>query len=153
MRDTLQSTYRHVLVDEYQDVNRASGLFLKEVAGAGAGLWVVGDTRQAIYRFRGAAPTNMQRFAEDFPGAKIKSLRYNYRFQPAIVDVFAGLAPNMRASRGGPSFSRWEPKRSDSGGRVLMEVAADLTAEAGGIAKEIERQRDSGLSISSDVAA
>ena len=56
VRTTLQSTYRHVLVDEYQDVNRASGLLLREVAGAGAGLWVVGDTRQAIYRFRGAAP-------------------------------------------------------------------------------------------------
>ena len=148
VRDTLRSTYRHVLVDEYQDVNRASGLFLKEIAGAGAGLWVVGDTRQAIYRFRGAAPTNMQRFAEDFPGAKVKSLRYNYRSQPAIVDVFAGLAPKMLASRGGPSFSRWEPKRSDSGGRVLMEVADDLTAEAEGIAKEIERQRDSGIAYS-----
>ena len=109
---------------------------------------MVGDTRQAIYRFRGAAPSNMQRFAEDFPGAKVKSLRYNYRSQPAIVDVFAGLAPNMRVSRGGPSFSRWEPKRSDSGGRVLMEVADDLTAEAEGIAKEIERQKDSGIPYS-----
>ena len=148
VRDTLRSTYRHVLVDEYQDVNRASGLFLREVAGAGAGLWVVGDTRQAIYRFRGAAPSNMKRFAEDFPGAKAKSLRYNYRSQPAIVDVFAGLAPNMRASRGGPSLSSWEPKRSDTGGRVLMEVADDLAAEADGIAKEIERQKDSGISYS-----
>ena len=100
MRDALRSTYRHVLVDEYQDVNRASGLFLKEIAGAGAGLWVVGDSRQAIYRFRGAAPTNMQRFSEDFPGAKVKSLRYNYRSQPTVLNVFAGLAPNMRASRG-----------------------------------------------------
>ena len=145
LRDTLRGTYRHVLVDEYQDVNRASGLFLKEVAGAGAGLWVVGDTRQAIYRFRGAAPTNMRRFGEDFPGAKVKSLRFNYRSQPAIVNVFAGLAPDMHASRGGPNFIRWEPKRSDSGGRVLLEVADDLTAEAGGLAKEIERQRASGI--------
>ena len=148
VRDTLRSTYRHVLVDEYQDVNRASGLFLKEVAGAGAGLWVVGDTRQAIYRFRGAAPANMRRFGEDFPGAKTKSLRYNYRSQPAIVDVFAGLAPNMRASLGGPSFVGWEPKRPDSGGRVLMEVADDLAAEADGMAKEIERQRASGIPYS-----
>ena len=148
VRDTLRGTYRHVLVDEYQDVNRASGLFLKEVAWAGAGLWVVGDTRQAIYRFRGAAPTNMRRFGEDFPGSKVMSLRYNYRSQPAIVDVFAGLAPNMRASRGGPSFIRWDPKRSDSGERVLMEVADDLAAEANGMAKEIERQRASGISYS-----
>ena len=148
VRDTLRGTYRHILVDEYQDVNRASGLFLKEVAGAGAGLWVVGDTRQAIYRFRGAAPANMRRFGEDFPGAKVKSLRYNYRSQPAIVDVFAGLAPNMRASRGGPQFIRWEPKRSDTGGRVLMEVADDLVGEAQGMAKEIERQRASGIPYS-----
>ncbi len=148
VRDTLRSTYRHVLVDEYQDVNRASGLFLKELAGAGAGLWVVGDTRQAIYRFRGAAPANMRRFGEDFPGAKLKSLRYNYRSQPAIVDVFAGLAPGMRASQGGPGFVRWEPKRPDSGGRVLLEVADDLAAEAAGMATEIERQRASGIPYS-----
>ena len=148
VRDTLRGTYRHVLVDEYQDVNRASGLFLKELAGAGAGLWVVGDTRQAIYRFRGAAPANMRRFAEDFPGAKVKSLRYNYRSQPAVLDVFAELAPDMLASRGGPSFVRWEPKRPDSGGRVLMEIADDLAAEADGMAKEIERQRASGIPYS-----
>ena len=148
VRDTLRCAYHHILVDEYQDVNRASGLFLKEVAGAGAGLWVVGDTRQAIYRFRGAAPANMQRFGDDFPGAKVKSLRYNYRSQPAIVDVFAGLARDMRAGQGGPSFSRWEPKRPDSGGQVLMEVAEDLAAEAKGLAKEIERQRASGIPYS-----
>ena len=148
VRTTLQSTYRHVLVDEYQDVNRASGLFLREVAGAGAGLWVVGDTRQAIYRFRGASPANMRRFGEDFPGAKEKTLRYNYRSQPMIVDVFAGLAPKMRAGRSGPDFIRWKPKRSDSGGQVLMEVADDLTAEAEGLAKEIERQRAAGIPYS-----
>ena len=68
VRAILRSNYSHVLVDEYQDVNRASGLLLKEIAGTGAGLWVVGDTRQAIYRFRGAAPSNMQRFGDDFPG-------------------------------------------------------------------------------------
>ena len=148
VRDTLRSTYRHILVDEYQDVNRASGLFLKELAGAGAGLWVVGDTRQAIYRFRGAAPTNMREFEGDFPGAKVKSLRYNYRSQPTIVDVFAGLASDMRAGQGGSKFVRWEPKRSDSGGQVLMEVADDLAAEAKGIAKEIERQRAAGIPYS-----
>ena len=145
VRDTLRGTYRHVLVDEYQDVNRASGLFLREVAGAGAGLWVVGDTRQAVYRFRGAAPVNMRRFSEDFPGAKAKTLQYNYRSQPAIVDIFAGLAPDMRATRGGSTFARWKPKRSNSGGQVLMEVADDLTAEADGLAGEIERQRAAGI--------
>ena len=145
VRNILRATYRYTLVDEYQDVNRASGLFLKEVAGAGAGLWVVGDTRQAIYRFRGAAPTNMRRFGEDFPGAKVKTLRYNYRSQPMIVDVFSELAPKMLAARGGPDFTPWKPKRSDTGGQVLMEVADDLSAEAQGLAKEIECQHSAGI--------
>jgi DNA helicase II / ATP-dependent DNA helicase PcrA len=73
------TTYLHVLVDEYQDVNRASGLLLKELAGCGEGLWVVGDERQAIYRFRGAAPANMRLFASDFPGAAVTELDRNYR--------------------------------------------------------------------------
>ena len=70
VRDTLRSTYRHVLVDEYQDVNRASGLFLKEVAGAGAGLWVVGDTRQAIYRFRGCCSGQHAAIRRGLPWSK-----------------------------------------------------------------------------------
>ena len=148
VRTTLRGTYRHVLVDEYQDVNRASGLLLREVAGADADLWVVGDTRQAIYRFRGASPANMRQFSKDFPGAEVKTLRYNYRSLPMIADVFAELAPTMRAGLDGPNFIRWKPKRSDSGGQVLMEIADDLTAEAEGMAKEIERQRAAGIPYS-----
>ena len=147
VRTTLRDTYGYVLVDEYQDVNRASGLLLKEVAGAGAGLWVVGDTHQAIYRFRGAAPVNMRQFGEDFPGAKVKTLRYNYRSQPMIVDVFSELAPKMLAARGGPDFIPWKPKRSDVGGRVLMEVADNLSAEAEGLANEIESQHTAGIPL------
>lgn len=145
VRDTLRRTYRHVLVDEYQDVNRASGLLLREIAGAGAGLWVVGDARQAIYRFRGAAPVNMRLFPEDFPGAKVKALRRNYRSQPMIVDVFAGLAPTMRAARGGPPFTPWTPVRPAAGGRVLVKIADDLAGEGDGLAREIERQRSAGI--------
>ena len=148
VRTTFRNTYRHVLVDEYQDVNRASGRFLKEVVGAGAGLWVVGDTLQSIYRFRGAAPSNMQQFGEDFPGAKLKSLRYNYRSQPVILDVFAGLAPKMCAARDEPDFIPWKPKCPDSGGKVSMEIADDLSAEVEGMANEIEHQRAAGIPYS-----
>ena len=69
--------HRHVLVDEYQDVNRASARLLKAVAGDGKGLWVVGDARQSIYRFRGASAANMREFAEDFPGARSAQLGVN----------------------------------------------------------------------------
>ena len=61
--------HRHVLVDEYQDVNRASARLLRAVAGDGNRLWVVGDARQSIYRFRGASGTNLAHFATDYPSA------------------------------------------------------------------------------------
>ena len=59
VRLAVQLRHRHLLVDEYQDVNRASGRLLHAVAGDGRRLWVVGDSRQSIYRFRGASSTNM----------------------------------------------------------------------------------------------
>ena len=59
VRTAVRLRHRHVLVDEYQDVNRASARLLRAVAGDGSRLWVVGDARQSIYRFRGASSINM----------------------------------------------------------------------------------------------
>jgi len=55
VREAFRKQYEHIVVDEYQDVNTASRMLLRHLAGAGGGLWVVGDQLQAIYRFRGAA--------------------------------------------------------------------------------------------------
>lgn len=139
----LRSTYEHVLVDEYQDVNRASGLLLKELAGDGGGLWAVGDVRQAIYRFRGASPSNVRLFLKDFPGAAVHSLEHNYRSVPGVLDVFAGLAPDMRAAQGA-AFIPWRAERWQDGD-VLMEVAEDGDSEIKGLAREMKRQWDLGV--------
>jgi DNA helicase-2/ATP-dependent DNA helicase PcrA len=143
IRRLLRRTYEHVLVDEYQDVNRASGLLLKELAGDGEGLWAVGDVRQAIYRFRGASPSNVRFFLEDFPDAAVHALEHNYRSVPAVLDVFAELAPDMRAARGA-AFVAWRPKRQQDG-EVLMEVAEDGDSEIEGLAQEMKRQRGLGV--------
>ena len=140
----VQHTYKHILIDEYQDVNRASGMLLREVAGTGTGLWVVGDIRQAIYRWRGAAPSNMRLFTEDFPGAKVQLLRRNYRSQPEIVHVFATLAPQMRATKG-ESFTCWEADRLDTGGKVLRESTEDLADEGASIARKIAQHHAMGI--------
>ncbi len=145
VRAAVRQTYGHVLVDEYQDVNRASALLLRELAGDGRGLWVVGDARQAIYRFRGAAPVNMRLFAtDDYPGAVVQTLGYNYRSQPVIVATVAAMAPQMRATAGLP-FAPWHPARTDTGGCVRLQTAADDEAERALIAQEIERQHDAGV--------
>ncbi|TON99831.1 hypothetical protein CGH46_23195, partial [Vibrio parahaemolyticus] len=78
-----------MLIDEYQDVNRASVRLIKAIAGTGKSLWVVGDSRQSIYRFRGASSTNMKQFSDDFPGAKSEQLSVNYRSASEIVDLFS----------------------------------------------------------------
>ena len=100
MRIAVQLRHRHVLVDEYQDVNRASARLLKLVAGDGARLWVVGDARQSIYRFRGASSENMVRFGRDYPGAAVDQLGINYRSTEQIVRSFVAVAPRMGASQG-----------------------------------------------------
>ena len=96
----VQFRHRHVLVDEYQDVNRASARLLKAVSGNGERLWVVGDARQSIYRFRGASSENMVRFGSDYPGAVTDQLGVNYRSAEQIVDSFVTVAPNLGASNG-----------------------------------------------------
>jgi superfamily I DNA/RNA helicase len=144
VRAAVRQQFRHVLVDEYQDVNRASALLLQQVAGDGANLWVVGDARQSIYRFRGASPSNIRRFEQDFPGAQRLALATNYRSQAPIVRLVEAFAPTMRASKGGLP-AQWVADRGASGGGVLMEVATDLPAEAAGIAREIKRHHAGGI--------
>jgi len=100
LRTAVQLRHRHLLVDEYQDVNRASARLLKAVAGDGRRLWVVGDARQSIYRFRGASSANMARFGHDYPGAVVDQLGVNYRSTEQIVEGFAAVAMRMGASEG-----------------------------------------------------
>ncbi|HYW07308.1 MAG TPA: ATP-dependent helicase, partial [Longimicrobium sp.] len=142
VRTVLANEFRNILVDEYQDVNRVSGALLEELAevSGGRGLWVVGDARQSIYRWRGASSANMRLFRERFPQTKVKVLAGNYRSQPAVVDLVSSFAQKMVVGAGEP-FEPWKANREDQGGRVLMEVASDGAAEAQNIAREIERRR------------
>ena len=138
--EALRAQYEWILVDEYQDVNRASGVLLKHLAGAGRNVWAVGDARQSIYRFRGASPANIRSFEDDFEGAKRLSLEINYRSQAPVVGLFTEFARDMKVSDGGLPPT-WGSHRGDRGGEVRMEVATGLDAEAAGLASEIERQR------------
>ena len=141
VRNALRGQYRWVLVDEYQDVNRASGVLLKLLADDGKNLWVVGDARQSIYRFRGASPSNVRYFEKDFPSAKRLSLDVNYRSQAHVVRLVEAFAGKMKASVGGLP-AEWTAERGDQGGEILMEVATDFEAEAAGLVAEINRRRD-----------
>lgn len=85
LRSAYRAKFKWVMVDEYQDVSRAVAGLLSQLCGPENPPWVVGDTRQAIYRFRGAAPENVDLFEHDFPDANIFHLATNYRSSEAIL--------------------------------------------------------------------
>lgn len=101
VKTQLQDDYDHVLVDEYQDVNRSSVRLLTALKPTGENLWVVGDAKQSIYPFRGASSFNMTRFGhEDFPEGVRDSLDINYRSTSEIVGAFSTFAATMSAADG-----------------------------------------------------
>ena len=71
--------FRYVLVDEYQDTNKAQFTLVTILASKYGNITVVGDNDQGIYSFRGADISNILNFEKDFPGAKLIKLEQNYR--------------------------------------------------------------------------
>ncbi|ASK98194.1 UvrD-helicase domain-containing protein [Xanthomonas campestris pv. merremiae] len=150
VRDALRARHEHVLVDEYQDVNRASVRLLKAIVGEGRNLWVVGDARQSIYRFRGASATNIARFAIDFPGAQAAQLDVNYRSDEHIVDVFTEFARSMQASEGALPL-KLKAARGANGERVELHIAESACDEVSILAASIEILHAQGIAYGNQV--
>ena len=146
VRIGVQLRHRHVLVDEYQDVNRASARLLKTVAGNGERLWVVGDARQSIYRFRGASSENMVRFGSDYPGAVTDQLGVNYRSTEQIVHSFVAVAPHMGASNGMLTLAL-EADRSKGTNRPGIRRFETLNDEAEGVAASVRQLEGAGVRL------
>lgn len=143
----VQLRHRHVLVDEYQDVNRASVRLVKAIAGDGKRLWVVGDARQSIYRFRGASSVNMANFkTELFPTADIDQLGISYRSTQQVVDAFTAFARDMDASKGMLSLALTPDRGVGPEGLDLRKFDRDEDEEEG-IAAAIQELRDKGVRL------
>jgi DNA helicase II / ATP-dependent DNA helicase PcrA len=163
----VRAQYCHVLVDEYQDVNRACGVLLGLLADRGEGLWVVGDARQALYRWRGAAPAQVRHFLKDFPHGHTQALTVNYRSLPPIVSLVSAMASQMRvlpAAEGQPEaaatveradFCSWHAHRQESDATqgqvnaVSFEIATDAEAEAREVARLIKSRKGRGVTFRS----
>src|SRR5258707_6155315 len=149
VRNELQQKYQHILVDEFQDINRASGVLLRLLAGEQRNVWVVGDANQAIYGFRGASPANIANFKDDYPDAVILPLSRNYRSRPDIVS----LAHAFRRERLEPGTGAGEPgsvqtARSNlSEVYVTLAVAANEASELNGLVDDIRRKQAQGYSF------
>lgn len=94
-----QNQFKFILVDEFQDTNYAQNELAILLAGDDKNITVVADDDQAIYRFRGAAVSNVLQFKENFPAAKILTLTDNYRSTQIILDASYQLIQNNNPNR------------------------------------------------------
>ena len=86
--------FKYVLVDEYQDTNKAQFMLVSILASKYGNITVVGDNDQGIYSFRGADITNILNFEKDFPGSKIVKLEQNYRCTGNILRAANAVIKN-----------------------------------------------------------
>jgi DNA helicase II / ATP-dependent DNA helicase PcrA len=161
VRARYSTTFRHVLVDEYQDTNHAQYRFLQLLVGGGrpparggsqpggrptyAGptghrnLAVVGDDAQSIYGFRGADVKNILGFQEDFPDARVVKLEQNYRSTETILSAANAVIAN---NRGGIAKRLWS--ELGQGDQIKVRELEDEHSEARYVVGEIERLVDEG---------
>lgn len=138
VRAQLRALHRHILVDEFQDINRAMGVLLNTLAGADGALWAVGDADQAIYRFRGASPANLAQFTTDYPAASVHTLRRNYRSLTPVLECAAGIARVFLEEGERPALVA--DRDGEQARIVTLATAENEDAELAGIAELIRRR-------------
>jgi DNA helicase-2/ATP-dependent DNA helicase PcrA len=89
-----QDQFKYILVDEYQDTNKAQYILTKQLSNSHKNIFVVGDMSQAIYSFRGADFRNILNFQKDYPDAKLYNLEQNYRSTQNILDAAKNVIKN-----------------------------------------------------------
>jgi DNA helicase-2/ATP-dependent DNA helicase PcrA len=132
-----QRRFEHVLVDEYQDTNRAQNEMIVLLAKEHRNVCVVGDSDQSIYKFRGADIRNILEFEEAFPDATVVVLDQNYRSTQRILDAANAVIAN--------NFGR-KPKdlwsEQGQGEKILRYHADDETDEAQWVANRLQDLHD-----------
>jgi DNA helicase II / ATP-dependent DNA helicase PcrA len=141
VRNRYRHSFRHVLVDEYQDTNRAQYRWLQLLTEEHRNLFVIGDDDQSIYRFRGADIDNILGFERDHPDATVVKLEQNYRSTQTILNASNAVISNNRQRK-----DKFLWSELGEGDPVHVRELEDEHAEARFIVSEIERLVDEGAS-------
>jgi DNA helicase II / ATP-dependent DNA helicase PcrA len=129
-----QNRFSFILVDEFQDTNRAQYQLVR-LLGAHGNVCAVGDDDQSIYGWRGADVRNMQDFLKDFPGARLVRLEENYRSSQVVLDAANGVI----AENSGRIGKTLTPRRR-GGESVTLVAAADERDEAEWVVSELQKR-------------
>ncbi|MDQ6883378.1 MAG: UvrD-helicase domain-containing protein [Candidatus Dormibacteraeota bacterium] len=129
-----QKRFKYVMVDEYQDTNRAQYLMVRHLAGRHRNLCVVGDDDQSIYGFRGADVRNILSFERDYPDAQVVKLEQNYRSTQVILDAAYHV---IKANPNRAEKRLWTDR--PGGPKVVVAQTYDEQEEAQTVAREALR--------------
>jgi DNA helicase-2/ATP-dependent DNA helicase PcrA len=129
-----QRRFNFILVDEFQDTNRAQYELIR-LLGAHGNVCAVGDDDQSIYGWRGADVRNMQDFLKDFPGARLIRLEENYRSTQIVLDAANGVIAE-NSGRIGKTLTT----RRRGGESVTLVAAADERDESEWVVRELQKR-------------
>lgn len=142
IRRRLQERYRYILVDEFQDTNYAQFQLVKELAAGHENLAVVADDDQSIYKFRGAAISNILNFSKTYANARYIVLTHNYRSTQPILDTAYRLIrhndPNRLEVK--QQINKRLTSEKPEGQRVEHWHFETLSAEAGAVTQHIQER-------------
>ncbi|MEC4183912.1 UvrD-helicase domain-containing protein [Adlercreutzia sp. R21] len=140
VRRAYQERFRYIMVDEYQDTNRAQYAITQLLAAGHRNIMVVGDDDQSIYSWRGADLRNILEFESDYPEARVVKLEQNYRSVGNILNAANAVIANNRHRKQKRLFTA-----SGDGDKISVYLASDERDEGRWIAGEIEKRRADGL--------
>ncbi|KUK68850.1 MAG: UvrD/REP helicase [Methanocalculus sp. 52_23] len=123
---------KHLIVDEYQDINRAQEELIRLI-GQGGGVFVVGDPRQTIYQWRGSDERCFEEFATRYPEAVTIHITQNRRSTVAVIETANGFSDTFE----GQHYDHMDPVRCDQGGVYLTELESNI-GEVDWIADQIQ---------------
>jgi len=142
IRHKLSSTYRYIMVDEYQDTNKLQASIVRNLACAHDNVMAVGDDSQSIYSFRGANFKNIMEFPEIFPGTRIIKLEQNYRSTQPILRFTNTVIDRAREKYTKVLFSH---KRE--GPRPALIMAQDESMQSKFVAQKVLELREEGVGL------
>ena len=141
VREAYQDRFRYLMVDEYQDTNRAQYAITQLLAAKRRNIMVVGDDDQSIYSWRGADLRNILEFESDYPEAKVVKLEQNYRSVGNILAAANAVIANNQHREEKRLFTAM-----GDGEKISVYMATDERDEGRWIAGEIDRRRAEGTS-------
>jgi len=136
VRQDLKQQFRYLLVDEYQDTNRAQYVLTKLLVGESNNLTVVGDASQSIYSWRGADFRNLTLLKNDFPELKVINLERNYRSTQNILDAAYSVISQNSSH---PILRLWT--KENGGEKIALYEAGSEKKEARFVAQMIKKEK------------